>query len=372
MENHRHLPDENNRGFTYGVNPANNEQATETNDDPLQNLDPQITAFAQLSREVQREMWATDQFATQFPHIVRRLLSPEGRARFSDEMRNTIYKGSLYALEELALKPRLERRPIKAIRGIPQIGGTGMYFDLNDGTSRRPGGAPDNMELLFRVNLTSIILLGVSLPDASEIPALKRLVDTFSSAKSNVSWVIDSLGLLLPLNALARKWVKENQLDQAAGREWDTVVSELIVNLPRYAIEPHIDPNKKRPRQLPSEMTTTDASTYYSPEAYAVFTDYAADLAAIYTDESTNPDRVALSSRLLQDFAAFRENIRWFPKDFKDHTLIKTAMEMVAIATYNPQTQGSIPIARDLLPSRKRRQPAVLRWYHPAIRQLLS
>lgn len=172
-----------------------------------------------------------------------------------------------------------------------------------------------------------------------------------------------ALRLLLPLNSLAKRWVKDNQLDSAAGREWDTAIAELIVNSPQN----NISPDRRHPTQLPSEMTTTNAHEYYSQEAYAVFVDYAAGIVTVFTSEATNPQRIALPSRLYAGLMAFRKNLRRFPPAVSN----KTAIDMIAIYGATAQ-QGAVPVARDLLPPRKRRQPARLHWYHPAIRQLLS
>ena len=330
----------------------------------IQSLDQQIHRFVQLSLEGQRDLWTSNEFAALFPHMVQRLVSPEGRTSFSHEVRSNIYEGSLYALGQRPISQRDHRTGAESIL---RIGGSSMNFDLTTGNSSLQSSKRDDKESLFRINFACIILLGISLPDIEGAPALKRVIDTVF-AKPHPDKETQALGLLLPLNSLARKWVKDNQLDIAAGREWDTAVAELIVNLPQNTI----NPNRRRPGQLPSEMTTTNAHAYYSPEAYAVFVDYAADIATVFTSAATNPQRIALSSRLSKGLMAFRENIRRFPPEFKEHILIKTAVDMIAIATHDAAVQGTIPIARDLLPPRKRRQPARLHWYHSAIRQLLS
>lgn len=333
-----------------GVNPQENR-------DNFVVVDELIQQFIQVSPEQQIEKWQSAEFATAFPHIVRRVLSAEGKTIFSLEDRKGLYYGSIHALSDFSKRAKEFTTKERTEMGMIKI-----YYDFaNEQAIRRKVRENEiNLEPLYDTNLGGIILLGMSIPDTNDDIALHEVLELYKNYQA-INYPIkikDAIGRLLLNKSNVRMWVEKHKLAEATGQPWDATIADLLLSFP----ENKIDIANLLPAKLPSEMTTTNAFEDYSQEAYEIFLDYAEVLVDAYTNITQNPNKKKIRTRVHTELIAFRANVLHFPREFWDNREVRTILKKISSITNLRLTekeqkneQGVIADARELLFRKKRR-----------------
>lgn len=275
------------------------------------------------------------------------MLSQEGLEKFSKDDRNQMFQVLFSQFQDTLY-----------------LGGQDYVF-LLDGTIRqnRPGkGYPSDADYLPRVNFASMLLLDLSLDKGLEdiLNLYQKL--RMGQNRGQTAPLKSAIGLLLNKNSIARKWIKNNQLDIATGYEWDTELAQLLLNLPEHVI----NPRRNLPRWLPGELRQPNFSRLYSTEAVDIFLDYA----VIYAQN------LPLNGARMDQMYDFISEIRRYPADFVLNPSTQAALIFLREYTHtqgnikSEASIGKVPVARELLPH----PPRILkfRWLNPEVEKLFG
>lgn len=201
--------------------------------------------FLDGSLEDRLALWQQIEFVKLFPRITETLLKTDN----TEEERRIFFNSSLTAITTI---------PWSAKMGETSIPGQVNKFFPDENIKTES-------DSLFRTDIASIILLGMSLPEKSQ-----AMTDILTSAKqfanNTISFKNHLLQLILQRNA-TQQWITNNNLDKAAGDSWGRQIAELYVNLPPHS-------NIQREQFVFPTGMKGDLINFYITDAVIVFTEY--------------------------------------------------------------------------------------------------
>jgi len=325
-----------------------------------QTVDGQVDEYLHLSPDEQVQRWTSREFVSVFPHMVQLMLSQKGLEKYSIEARTQMFMSSVRAIKELPLG---EGIGYEGCDGRAHIAARGISFDAEQNRvvgAKKP--EDKHIEDLLRIDLAGVVLLGMSMPD--DEAAMEKIVEIFQTRNHrDRETLVLVFSRLLPMQSAVHRWVKKHNLDIGTGKEWDSSVAELLLNLPLNAI--NVQANT--PYKIPIELTGADCPKFYSQEAFDVFLDYAVQLA----------QDLPMSSSRRKSLVDFTLNVRRMPPEFVLQESTQIALKLIHERINSRPEKlngkdeyGELPDAGNLLP---RYEPKHRRFRHyKGVKELLK
>ncbi len=318
-----------------------------------------VKYYAGLQPEQQRDQWLSGDYLLAFPSVAQYLLSPDGLASNPPETRAQFFGA---AVQALGLYRHSKPGRLHVGQAPPPYipAGTMSY---NTVTHKRAStndqrNLPNTVDNLFRVDFAGVVMLGFSLPDSDA--AMQAFMGIFAQKEPGSRQSFEAtLCMLLAKDSPASKWVKDNGLDAASGKDWDHEYATFVLNFPGNVIRP----DRIQPNLPPPVITMPNSHTEYSETTMRVFLRYAVEYS----------QRLPMTPGRGAKLKYFFGCLRYMPglmRNFDDQMSV-----LALIGAIDPpsdeDSSSKLTNAQEYLRNYRKSKP-YFRWYDPAVKQLLS
>jgi len=231
----------------------------------LQNIDLKLTKLLDpnITKDDWKTYWKNPNFTELFPNLIFRLISLEGRSKYTEEQKQRIF--------ELGFASFMES-PWQYRKG-------GIIKEVNQETQlwekTRSQQVRQDTETLITIENGSLILLGLGLKNKED--AINLITETYNNSKVSEPYKAKTfryhvMNKLIIKKSAFGQWVRANNLDVNNDFEWDREVARLGLKL--FYEDQGIaaqDTNKRRYENLPPEFKNLEN---YPAQVITQFVDY--------------------------------------------------------------------------------------------------